>query len=139
MSTTNENAVHVAEKLAKYSLGLNYDELSEKVVHEAKRALLDTLGVTFAAKGADAVKIMWKVLDNFNVNGTATIIGSGKKTLPQYAALANGCMTRYWDYNDGYGFPMGKMVAASHPYLPFSWRVREHQRQRADCRYCTWI
>ena len=115
MSTTNENAVHVAEKLAKYSLGLNYDELSEKVVHEAKRALLDTLGVTFAAKGADAVKIMWRVLDNFNVNGTATIIGSGKKTLPQYAALANGCMTRYWDYNDGYGFPMGKMVAASHP------------------------
>jgi len=115
MSNVNENAVHVAEKLAKYSLSLKYEELPEKVIHEAKRTLLDTLGVTFAAKGADAVEIMWRVLDNFKVDGTSTIIGSGKKTLPQYAALANGCMTRYWDYNDGYGFPMGKMVAASHP------------------------
>lgn len=112
----SENAVNVAKKLAEYSLSLRYDQLPEKTIHEAKRALLDTLGVTFAAKGADAVNIMWKVLDKFKIDGTATIIGSGKKTLPQYAAMANGCMTRYWDYNDGYGFPLGKgMVAASHP------------------------
>ena len=58
---------------------------------------------------------MCKVVDNFKTEGASTIIGSGKKTLPQYAALTNGCMTRFWDYNDGYGFPMGKMVAASHP------------------------
>ena len=111
-----ENKVNVAKKLAEFSLSLNYDQLPEKTIHEAKRALLDTLGVTFAAKGADAVRIMWKVLDGFNVEGNATIIGSGKKTLPQYAAMANGCMTRYWDYNDGYGFPISKgVVAASHP------------------------
>ena len=110
-----ENAVNVAKKLAEYALSLSYDKLPEKTIHEAKRALLDTMGVTRAAKGADAVQIMWKVLDSFKIEGTSTIIGSGKKTLPQYAALANGCMTRYWDYNDGYGYPMGKMVAASHP------------------------
>ena len=110
-----ENAVNVAKKLAEYALSLSYDKLPEKTIHEAKRALLDTMGVTLAAKGADAVQIMWKVLDSFKIEGTSTIIGSGKKTLPQYAALANGCMTRYWDYNDGYGYPMGKMVAASHP------------------------
>ena len=110
-----ENAVNVAKKLAEYALSLSYDKLPEKTIHEAKRALLDTMGVTLAAKGADAVRIMWKVLDSFKIEGTSTIIGSGKKTLPQYAALANGCMTRYWDYNDGYGYPMGKMVAASHP------------------------
>ena len=110
-----ENAVNVAKKLAEYALSLRYDQLPQKTIHEAKRALLDTMGVTLAAKGADAVQIMWKVLDSFKIEGTSTIIGSGKKTLPQYAALANGCMTRYWDYNDGYGYPMGKMVAASHP------------------------
>lgn len=54
----SENAVNVAKKLAEYSLSLNYDRLPEKTIHEAKRALLDTLGVTFAAKGADAVQIM---------------------------------------------------------------------------------
>ena len=111
----SENAVNVAKKLAEYALSLKYDELPQKTIHEAKRALLDTMGVTFAAKDADAVRIMWKVLDSFKIEGTSTIIGRGKKTLPQYAALANGCMTRYWDYNDGYGYPMGKMVAASHP------------------------
>ncbi len=111
-----ENAVNVAKKLAEYSLSMKYDELPEKTIHEAKRALLDTLGVTFAAKGADAVRIIWKVLDDFHAEGGSTVIGSGKKTLPQYAAMANGCMTRYWDYNDGYGFPIAKgVVAASHP------------------------
>lgn len=115
MTQNKENAVKVAEKLAKYSQSIRYEDLPEKVIHEAKRTLLDTLGVTFAAKGAAAVDIMWKVLDSFEIQGKSTVIGQGKKTLPQYAALANGCMTRYWDYNDGYGFPMGKGVAASHP------------------------
>ena len=59
--------------------------------------------------------IVRKVIDAFETGGGSTIIGSGKKTLPHYAALANGVMLRYWDFNDSYHFPMGKMLSGSHP------------------------
>ena len=105
----------IAADLSNYSLNLKYTDLPEKVVHEAKRALLDSLGCAIAAYESETGVIVRNVIEAFETKGNATVIGSGKKTLPHYAALANGVMLRYCDFNDSYHFPMGKMLSGSHP------------------------
>ena len=105
----------IATDLANFSRNLEYTDLPEEVVHEAKRALLDSVGCAIAAYNSEAGTIVRTVVESFEAKGVATVIGSGAKTLPHYAALVNGVMLRYWDFNDSYHFPMGKMLSGSHP------------------------
>ncbi len=105
----------IATDLANYSLNLKYSDLPGDVVHETKRALLDSMGCIVAAYGSEAGTIVRKVIESFRASGPSSIVGSGAKTLPHYAALVNGVMLRYWDFNDTYLFPMGKMLSGSHP------------------------
>lgn len=105
----------VATDLANFSLNLKYSDLPYEVVHEAKRALLDSVGCIIAAHDSEAGIIVRKVIESFGASGPSSIIGSGTKTLPHYAALVNGVMLRYWDFNDTLLFTMGKMLSAIHP------------------------
>ena len=95
----------IATELSNYSLNLKYTDLPKKVVHEAKRALLDSIGCAIAAYDSETGVIVRKVIDAFETGGGSTIIGSGKKTLPHYAALANGVMLRYWTLTTAIIFP----------------------------------
>jgi 2-methylcitrate dehydratase len=105
----------IATDLAKYSLGLKYADLPAEVVHEAKRALLDSIGCMIAAHDSEAATIVRKVIGSFGAAGPSSVVGGGAKTLPHYAALLNGVMLRFWDFNDTVFFTMGKMLSASHP------------------------
>jgi len=105
----------IATDLVNYSVNLKYSDLPEEVVHEVKRALLDSIGCAIAAYNSEAGTIVRTLVESFKTKGVATIIGSGVRTLPHYAALVNGVMLRYWDFNDSYHFPMGKMLSGSHP------------------------
>ncbi len=105
----------IATDLANYSLKLKYSDLPDEVVHETKRALLDSIGCIIAAHDSEAGTIVKKVIESFGLKGPSSIIGSGAKTLPHYAALVNGVMLRYWDFNDTLLFTMGKMLSAIHP------------------------
>ena len=104
----------IAKDLANYVLNLKYSDLPDDVVHEAKRTLLDSMGCIIAAYNSDAGSIVRKLIESFDISGSSSIVGSGVKTLPHYAALVNGVMLRFWDFNDTFLFPMGKMLCAIH-------------------------
>jgi 2-methylcitrate dehydratase len=88
--------------MARWAAGLSYEDLSENAVSEARRYLLDSLGCAFGGLQQEDVHIAMRVLDRTGGEGSSTIIGSGRKTDPVTASLANALMVRVMDYNDIY-------------------------------------
>jgi len=87
-------------ELAKYALSLTFDDLPADVIHQTKRILLDTLGCAIGGYASETSTIIQQVIKELNGCEEATVIGSGIRTSCLNAALANGAMTRYLDYND---------------------------------------
>ncbi|SLM64978.1 MULTISPECIES: MmgE/PrpD family protein [Dickeya] len=100
--------------------------IPEQVRHEAKRALVDHLGVALGALNDDAVKAVRQVANRWNASGEAQI-WLGRKTTPALAALVNGTMAHAADYDDTH--PAG----AGHPGAPcWSAALALAQAYRAD-------
>src|SRR5215470_4530129 len=92
----------LAHQLANYSSSFGFEDLSKEVVHEVKRRVIDSLGCALGAWKEEPCAIARKVASDFSANHGATIIGTNHKAPPDWAAFANGCAIRYFDYNDTY-------------------------------------
>lgn len=90
----------VALELAKQVESIGYEDLPAEVIHQTKRLILDTLGCSFGGYRSAASMIFQEVVKELGHPEESTIIGSGLKTSCQNAALVNGAMVRYLDYND---------------------------------------
>ncbi|HEY0208047.1 MmgE/PrpD family protein [Acerihabitans sp.] len=82
----------------------------DEVLQEAKRALIDYLGVAIGAVHDPAVKAVRQVALQWQARGRAQII-LGERTAPALAALVNGTMAHAADFDDthpaGAGHPSG--------------------------------
>src|SRR5215471_15953791 len=90
----------IAEELAAQVKELTFSELPSEVVRQAKRSLLDTLGVGFGGYLSEPSRIMQSLAKEMSGSTESTVFASGLKTSCLYAALANGVMVRYLDYTD---------------------------------------
>lgn len=96
--------MELAQRLATYAKSLSFENLAEKVVHEAKRRVLDALGCAIGAFDAEPVKIVREISKNVKGKKQATILGTRYKTTPELATFVNGTMIRYLDFMDTYFF-----------------------------------
>jgi 2-methylcitrate dehydratase PrpD len=85
--------------LGEYIKNTAFDNLPAEVVTEAKRRIADIIGIGLSGSSTDAGKIEKFCLAHGG-GGNATIWGSGAKTSPAYAALANGTMTFHLELDD---------------------------------------
>ncbi|HUJ96289.1 MAG TPA: MmgE/PrpD family protein [Terriglobales bacterium] len=92
----------ISAKMARWAADLQYAQLSQEAVYQAKRFLLDSAGCALGGYKQHDVKIALAVLDEVAGRGPATVIGTGKKIDAVSAALANALMIRCMDYNDIY-------------------------------------
>jgi 2-methylcitrate dehydratase len=92
----------LAHQLAAFACSLNYEDLSQNVVHEVKRRLIDSLGCALGAWHEEPCTIARTVVSDFSAKNGATVFGTSQKAPPDWAAFANGCQIRYFDYNDTY-------------------------------------
>jgi 2-methylcitrate dehydratase len=92
----------ITASMAQWATALRYGDVGERAVHEAKRYLLDSLGCAFGGYRQEDAEIALGVLEEIGGQGPATVIGSGSRTDPVSAALANALMVRVMDYNDIY-------------------------------------
>ncbi len=115
----------VAAKLARLALGLKFEDLSDEVLHKAKQMLLDTLGCALGGYLSEPSKITRSVVGAWGGTPESTIIGVGARVPCTNAALANGVMVRYLDYNDIYTGPFN----GGHPSetIPTALAVGEKQ------------
>ncbi len=92
----------IAENIAKYVNSVYYDDLSRETVHSAKRLILDTFGCALGGAKSDPAEIALKSIEYSKNPYSASVLGSDRVAHPQFAAFANGTMSRYLDFNDTY-------------------------------------
>jgi 2-methylcitrate dehydratase len=92
----------LAHQLANFAVTLRYEDLSEAVVHEVKRRVIDSVGCALGAWNEEPCVIARNVASDFSAKNGATIIGTKHQAPPDWAAFATGCCIRYFDYNDTY-------------------------------------
>jgi 2-methylcitrate dehydratase PrpD len=91
---------HTETTLAKFVLEYPTQDIPSDVMHLAKRCVMNSCGVALYATLDPAVEILLDFLRAEECAPKATIIGSGYKTSPQNAALANGFLGHFEDYDD---------------------------------------
>ena len=92
----------LANRLAEYAANLSFDRLDRKTVHEVRRRLIDSLACALGAWDAPPAGVARAICRRVTSEPAATFLGGPKKTLPALAALCNGILFRYLDFNDTY-------------------------------------
>ncbi|ABG05481.1 2-methylcitrate dehydratase [Rubrobacter xylanophilus DSM 9941] len=98
-----EKETHVG-RLARFVARSSYEDLSDEAVRQLKVRVLDALGCAIGALGGEPVRMVREQLEEFGGNPLASLIGGGR-TAPDRAALYNGALVRYLDYNDSFLAP----------------------------------
>lgn len=97
-----ESKTTLSRELAKFAITASYGDLPEAVIHQAKRCLLDTIGVIIAGAAlADSAKVIQDFVEEHGTAGNATVIGASQKLEASYAALANGVAAHALELDDG--------------------------------------
>jgi len=96
-----EALVTTAEQLAAFVSQASFQGLSHAAVEQLKIRVLDALGCAIGASGGDPIRLIAAQLDEFGGAPLCTLIGGGR-TAPDRAALYNGALVRYLDFNDSY-------------------------------------
>jgi len=74
----------------KFITAIQFDDLPKKVVHEAKRVFLDSVGCALAGIHTDKGRISIQLAKGFNGKPESTIIGTGDRVSCVHSAFANG-------------------------------------------------
>src|SRR4051812_24116085 len=69
----------LAHQLAHFACSLNYEDLSQNVVHEVKRRLIDSLGCALGAWHEEPCTIARSVVSDFSARNGATVFGTSQK------------------------------------------------------------
>ncbi|MCH8847511.1 MAG: MmgE/PrpD family protein, partial [Chloroflexi bacterium] len=86
--------------LARYLVSAKPGGLPGWTLHEAKRTLINLLGVSLSASVMPAARIMLEWATAEGAAPRASVIGSGLRTSPATAALLNGYLAHLQDYDD---------------------------------------
>jgi 2-methylcitrate dehydratase len=108
--------VTVAERLARFVVARSWVDLSDPAREALKLRVLDALGCALGALDAPPVRAIGAELEEFGGRPLCALIGGGR-TAPDRAALYNGALVRYLDFNDSY-FAPGETCHPSDNFAP---------------------
>jgi hypothetical protein len=91
-----------AQNIAAFALRVGEADLAADAADRLKRSILDALGCAIGALGAEPVRRIRALEDEFGGGiGRCTLVGGGSAA-PDRAALVNGCLVRYLDFMDNF-------------------------------------
>jgi 2-methylcitrate dehydratase len=93
------------EQLAEFACGARYEDISEGAREQLKLRILDSLGCAIGALGADVPEMVRGQVLELGGSPLASLIGFSERTGPDRAALYNGALVRYLDFNDSFLSP----------------------------------
>ena len=94
----------IVSQLAHFVTQREFDDISKPACNEFKVRVLDALGCAVGALESPPVRAVRAQVDEFGGRPLSTLIGGGQ-TAPDRAALYNGALVRYLDFNDSYFAP----------------------------------
>ncbi len=89
----------LAQRLAEFARGLNYEDLPRTTVAHIKLLLLDQLAVTISGSSAEGIERLVKTVASWGGATQATVAMQGCKLPIQGAALVNAAMARARDFD----------------------------------------
>ncbi|HET6548764.1 MAG TPA: MmgE/PrpD family protein [Solirubrobacter sp.] len=92
------------ERLGAFAATASFEQLSESAVEALKVRVLDSLGTALGALDAEPVGRVRELVEDFGGAPRCSLIGGGRSA-PDRAALLNGALVRYLDFNDAYLAP----------------------------------
>jgi 2-methylcitrate dehydratase PrpD len=90
----------IAEQIAEISVKLKFEDIDKRTVENAKIFILDCLGCILSGSQIESGKAAKAAALQLNDAGESSIFGTGNKTNPMMAALANGTAGHSQDYDD---------------------------------------
>src|SRR5690242_11199571 len=88
-------------QLAAFVEHARYEDLSQRARHTLKAHVLDALGCAIGALEGEPIRHLRAEIDLLGGNPLATLV-SGGRTSTDRAALYNGALVRFLDFNDSY-------------------------------------
>ena len=90
----------VTTRIARYVVDLDYADLPQLVIDNAKAAIADTVGVSLGAVGEAVGQQMLRYARTESGCGDGVVLGSDVQTSCELAALVNGTIAHALDYDD---------------------------------------
>lgn len=91
---------NVEQRIAEFIVGTRASDVPEIAVQAAQTSSIDAVGCILAAIQPDSQKVV-RFAREEGGDGEATILGTGVRTSGSMAALANGTLAHWLDYDDG--------------------------------------
>src|SRR5260370_11938855 len=92
----------ITATMSRWAASLEYKQLTQDAVYQAKRFLLDSVGCALGGYQQHDVILALEVLNEVAGGGAATVIGTGEKIDSGSASAAHPPMIPGIDYNDTY-------------------------------------
>ena len=92
------------EQLAEFVCATRFEDISGPAREQLKLRVLDSLGCALGALEGEPIRMVAAQVREFGGAPLATLIGGGKSA-PDRAALYNGALVRYLDFNDSFLAP----------------------------------
>ena len=115
----------VSQTLARFVADTTWNDVPEKVRHEAKRALLNFFAVTIAGCRTEPVELALASLAEFSGGRQATIVGRSERIDALSAAFLNAAGANVFDYCDTH---LPTVVHPTSPVAPALFALAEMRR-----------
>ncbi len=120
----------LTREVAGFIVDTTYEALPDELIELGKKSILDGLGLALSGSVARSGAILQRYLQAQRLRGDTTVIGTGLKTLPRFAAFANGVGMHADDYDDtqlavGKDRVYGLLTHPTAPCLPAAIAVAE--------------
>jgi 2-methylcitrate dehydratase len=102
--STGRGRLTQVERLARFVVHARWEQISDGAREQLKLRVLDSLGVALGALEGEPVAMVRQQVQEFGGAPLCTLIGAGRSA-PDRAALYNGALVRYLDFNDSYLAP----------------------------------
>jgi 2-methylcitrate dehydratase PrpD len=89
----------LAERVAEFAAGLEFDDLPADVVTSVRLRTLDILGIALASSTSELAPSVLGALKGWG-GGACSVVGSSLTAAPPLAALANGALAHGLDFDD---------------------------------------
>ena len=91
-----------AERYSDFAINLNFNEIPQEVVDYAKLLVLDSIGIMIASTNKEHGHIFPDVVLEMAGAEESTVIGQKKRVPAPNAALANGTLAHFLDFDDSH-------------------------------------
>ena len=124
----------LTEYVGQFVTTTKYEDIPADIIELGKKSILDGLGLALAGSKAESGPLCLQYVENLGIcNGTATLIGSPRKTAPRFAAFVNGVSIHADDFDDtqlavAKDRVYGLLVHPTVPVLPVILALAEQDR-----------